>query len=343
MRARSQRNSYDASRPTRDSQGSFSKRGGKGKPSLRRDGAGNEYDSPYKSSTGGRRDRGGRPDFGARSDRGARPERIRRGEGSRFASDDRRPRQRFDAEPAADEFVIGRRAIIEALKGGRSLNKLLVQEQAEGGSLGEILALAREHGVVVQRVPRVKLDEVAQNRSHQGVLAYVAAKSYVELDDLIIKAKAKKPGLLIVLDGLEDPHNLGSVMRSVDGSGATGVIIPKRRAVPLTGTVAKASAGALEYVDVARVGNVNQALARLKEAGFWIVGADERAQQMYYEADLTLPTVIVIGNEGTGIAKLTQNVCDMLVKLPMEGQVNSLNAGVAAGILLYEAVRQRTK
>lgn len=240
-----------------------------------------------------------------------------------------------------DEFITGRRAVVEALKSERAINKLLVQENASGGGLGELLALAREHGVVVQQVPKAKLDDVAKNRSHQGVLAYVAAKPYLELEDLIVKAKSGFPGLLVVLDGVEDPHNLGSILRSVDGVGAAGVIIPKRRAVPLTGTVSKASAGALEHVDVARVSNVVQALQRLKKEGFWITGAASEAKQLYTEVDFTGNVVLVIGNEGEGIARLTAQTCDALVKLPMQGQVNSLNAGVAAGILLYEVVRQR--
>lgn len=277
------------------------------------------------------------PDKSARRDRSVRREGPTRGV--------RRPdREAVRAqEEAADEFIIGRRAIAEALKSGRSLNKLLVQEGAEGGSLGEILGMARDCGLVVQRVPKVKIDEVARNHSHQGVLAYVSAKPYVELDDLILKASKSRPGLLVLLEGVEDPHNLGSVLRSVDGAGATGVIIPKRRAAPLTGTVAKSSSGALEHVDVARIGNVSQALDKLKDAGFWIVGADERAESLYWEVDLTAPTVLVIGNEGRGVSRLTQERCDMLVKLPMRGQINSLNAGVATGILLYEAVKQRSR
>ncbi len=231
--------------------------------------------------------------------------------------------------------------MIEGLKGERSLNRILVQEEATGGSLTEILGLAREQGVVVQRVPRSKLDEIAHETRHQGVLAYISAKPYVELDDLIELARKRKPGLIVVLDGVEDPHNLGSVIRSAEGSGAAGVVISKRRAVPLTGTVAKASAGALEHVEVARVPNLNQAIGHLKDAGFWVVGAAVETGQNYYESDFTGPTAIVIGGEGAGLSRLTAERCDFLVRIPMLGKVASLNAGVAAGILLYEAVRQR--
>ncbi len=237
--------------------------------------------------------------------------------------------------------MFGRRAVLEALKGQRALNKILLQEDVSGGSLNEILAVARDQRVIVQKVPKAKMNEVVGERSHQGVIAYTSAKEYVELEELIQKAKSQKPGLLVLLDGIEDPHNLGSILRAADGAGAAGVIIPKRRAVPLTGTVAKASAGALEHVDVARVGNIGQALERLKEAGFWVVGAAPEAKQMYWQVDYSMPVVLVIGAEGTGISRLTSERCDLLVGLPMRGQVNSLNAGVATGIILYEILRQR--
>ena len=260
-----------------------------------------------------------------------------------FDAKGRRDQQRLPERVEQGDFILGRRAVMEALKGGRELNKLLVQDNASGGSFAEILYRAKEQSVVVQTVPRAKLDEITQRGNHQGVVAYVAAKAYVELDELIALAQRKKPGLLVMLDGIEDPHNLGSILRSADAAGAVGVIIPKRRAVPLTATVAKASAGALEHVEVARVVNLSQAIDALKEAGFWIVGADAKASVFHWQADFTMPTVLVIGNEGEGLARLTTERCDMLVKLPMQGQVDSLNAGVAAGILLYEAVRQRAR
>ena len=241
------------------------------------------------------------------------------------------------------EFVTGRRAVLEALKGGRSLNKILLLEGSSGGSLNEIVAVARDAGVVIQHVPKAKLDEISPERGHQGIIAYMSAKPYVEIDDLIALARARKPGLIVLLDGLEDPHNLGSVLRSVDGAGGHGVIIPKRRAVPLTGTVAQASAGALEHVEVARVVNISQALQKLKDAGFWVIGTAPDAQQPYWSVDYTVPTVLVIGGEGSGMNRLTKERCDALVALPMNGKINSLNAGVAAGILLYEAVRQRSQ
>lgn len=278
----------------------------------------------------------------ARTGGQARPSRSRDRDGyrnsrtPRFAQE-QKPRE----EVPAQDFILGRRAVMEALKAGREINKLLVQENTEGGSFAEILHRAREVGVVIQTVPKAKLDEITQRSAHQGVVAYIAAKAYLELDELIKLALKRKPGLLVMLDGIEDPHNLGSILRSADAAGASGVIIPKRRAVPLTGTVAKASAGALEHIEVARVSNLSQAIDELKEAGFWIIGADAKAPVFHWQADFTMPTVLVIGNEGDGLARLTTERCDLLVKLPMQGQVDSLNAGVATGILLYEAVRQR--
>ncbi|WP_335339634.1 23S rRNA (guanosine(2251)-2'-O)-methyltransferase RlmB, partial [Ferroacidibacillus organovorans] len=253
-----------------------------------------------------------------------------------------RERDGADVEMTQEtEMVIGRRAVLEAIKGQRTLNKLLVQEGASGGSIGEILALSRANGIVTQMVPKAKLDELAQNKSHQGVAAYLSAKDYVELEALIAHARAHGPGLIVLLDGLEDPHNLGSVLRSAEGAGAHGVIIPKRRAVPLTGTVAKASAGALEHVQVARVGNVSQAIETLQKAGFWVYGADAEGEQTHDRVDLTEDVVLVIGNEGAGLAPLVKKRCDHLIRIPMTGKIQSLNAGVATGILLFEAVRQR--
>jgi 23S rRNA (guanosine2251-2'-O)-methyltransferase len=195
---------------------------------------------------------------------------------------------------------------------------------------------------MVQNVPKSRLDQIAPGRNHQGVIAYIAAKEYAELDDIIVAAKnSPRPGLIIVLDEIEDPHNLGSILRSADGVGAHGIIIPKRRAVPLTSTVAKASAGAIEHVPVARVANISQTIELLKKEGFWVVGTEVQTDKMYHQVDMTGPTVIVIGNEGKGLGEVIKKRCDYLVRLPMIGKVQSLNAGVAAGILLYEVIRQR--
>jgi 23S rRNA (guanosine2251-2'-O)-methyltransferase len=250
------------------------------------------------------------------------------------------PSARREADISA-EFVAGRRAVLEALRSDRALNKLLVQDDVSGGSVGELLGIARAKGVVIQRVPRARLDEIAQSRGHQGVLAYTAAHSYAEIEQLLESVPKGKPGLLVVLDGIEDPHNLGSILRSSECAGAHGVIIPKRRSVALTGAVAKASAGAIEYIPVARVGNVNQVLKTLRELGYWVVGADPDGSSLYDDLDYGAPTAFVIGGEGRGLSPLTAKSCDALVRLPMQGHIASLNAGVAAGVLLFEAIRQR--
>lgn len=245
---------------------------------------------------------------------------------------------------AADtgEQVEGRHPVLEALKSGRDLNKILMAEGVEGGSANEILARAKERGIVVQRVPKAKIDSIAVTRNHQGFVAYLAAKEYVELEVILqAAADSPRPGLIVVLDEIEDPYNLGSILRTADGVGAHGVVIPKRRAVPLTAVVAKASAGAIEHVPVARVGNVSQTLEALKKAGYWVVGTDVDAELMHHQVDLSGPIVMVIGNEGKGLGEVVKKRCDYLVRLPMIGQVQSLNAGVAAGVLLYEVLRQR--
>lgn len=241
-----------------------------------------------------------------------------------------------------NEQVEGRHPVLEALKAGREINKILVAEGSTGSSLMEILAAARTKNLIVQNVPKSKLDQIAPGRNHQGVIAYIAAKEYAELDDIIQAAnKSPRPGLIIVLDEVEDPHNLGSILRSADAVGAHGIVIPKRRAVPLTSTVAKASAGAIEHVPVARVANISQTIETLKKEGFWVVGTEVDTDKMYHQVDMTGPTVIVIGNEGKGLGEVVKKRCDYLVRLPMVGNIQSLNAGVATGVLLYEVLRQR--
>lgn len=237
------------------------------------------------------------------------------------------------------EVLYGRHPVLEALKAGRPLNKLWLAEGAEGGSLAEILARAREQGVIIQRVPRQRLARLA-GENHQGVVAFIAAHEYATLDDVMQRDTGHAP-LVVLLDELSDPHNLGAIVRSAEAAGAQGVVVPRRRSVPLTQTVAKAAAGALEYLPVARVPNLVQAMERLKEAGYWVYGADAGAARLYTEVDLRGATAIVIGAEGKGLSRLVKERCDDLVKLPMLGRVGSLNASVAAGVLLYEAVRQR--
>lgn len=236
----------------------------------------------------------------------------------------------------------GRNPVLEALRAGRAINKLLVAKGSQEGSIRQILALAKEQGIVVQEQDRSRLDALAEGRSHQGVIALVAAHRYFEVEEILARAKEKgEDPLVLILDGIEDPQNLGSLLRTADAVGAHGVIIPERRAVGLTETVAKVSAGAVEYVPVARVTNTARTIDELKEQGFWVVGTHQDAKELYYQARLTGPLAVVIGSEGKGIGRLVAEKCDFMVRLPMLGHVTSLNAAVAGAILLYEIRRQR--
>ena len=250
------------------------------------------------------------------------------------------------AEPRElpEDVLIGRNAVTKALKAGRGVNKLLLAEGDKEGSISEIVALAKERGIIIQSVERGKIEAIAGGLRHQGVLAYVAPVAYVEVEDILKAAEAKgEAPFLLLLDELEDPHNLGALLRTADATGIHGVLIPKRRSVPLTATVAKTSAGAIEYVPVARIGNIAQTIRSLKKQGFWVVGADMEGQDAYYDANLTGPLVLVVGSEGHGIGRLIREQCDFLVRIPMMGRINSLNASVAGSILMYEAMRQRLK
>lgn len=238
--------------------------------------------------------------------------------------------------------IFGRNSVLEALKNGRTINKIWMQKGEQKGSVREIAALAKEQRIAVQMVERGKLDKMFPHENHQGVAASIASADYVEWQDIVDQARAKgEDPFLVILDELEDPHNLGAILRSVDAVGVHGVIIPKRRAVPLTEGVAKASAGAIEHVPVARVSNIVQVIEELKKQGVWVAGANMNGQLMHKQ-DLTGPLAIVIGSEGKGLGKLVSESCDYIVSIPMQGKINSLNASVAAGVLLYEAYRQRT-
>ena len=241
-----------------------------------------------------------------------------------------------------EDVLIGRNAVIEAIRSGRGINKLLIADGDKEGSVKEVISLAKEQGIVIQFVERSKIEGIAGGLRHQGVLAYVAPVAYSDLETILQAAETKgEAPFLLLLDELEDPHNLGALLRTADATGVHGVLIPKRRSVPLTATVAKTSAGAVEYVPVARIGNIAQTLRKLKDKGFWVAGADMDGSQNYYEADLTGPLVLVIGSEGHGMSRLTKEQCDFIVKMPMVGKINSLNASVAGSILMYESMRQR--
>lgn len=243
----------------------------------------------------------------------------------------------------SSDILMGRNAVREALKANRSINRLLMANTAHGGSMGEIISLAKERKIILQMVTTDRLDTICQGARHQGIIAYATPVDYAELDDILNLAKTRNEDpFIIILDELEDPHNLGAILRTADAVGAHGIVIPKHRSCPLSATVAKTSAGALEYVPVARVNNINNALEELKANGLWIAGADMDGQEEYYKANMSGPIALVIGNEGSGISRLTKQNCDFLVKIPMRGQVNSLNASNAAAILAYEVLKQRT-
>ena len=242
-----------------------------------------------------------------------------------------------------DEGLIeGRNALTEALRAGRTIDKLYVASGDTNRSLSHLVAQAKEAGAVVVRTERARLDQMSPTGAHQGVIATVAAHGYSTLDDVFARAESRGEAPLIVLcDGLSDPHNLGAILRSAECAGAHGIIIPKRRSVGLTAVVAKASAGALEYMPVVRVSNIAAAIRELKSRGVWVLGTAAEGTTRLYDADLRGPTAIVIGSEGDGMSRLTQEQCDYLVSIPMKGEISSLNASAAAAILLYEAVRQR--
>ena len=236
----------------------------------------------------------------------------------------------------------GRNALTEALRSGRTIDKVFIASGETDRALQRLAAQAKEAGAVVVPVDRRKLDAMSTTHAHQGVIALAAAREYATLDDLLENAAGKgEPPLLVICDELTDPHNLGAILRSAECVGAHGVIIPKRRSVGLTATVAKASAGAVEYMPVARVTNINAAIADLKEKGVWIFGTAAEGSIPMYQADLTIPVAIVIGNEGSGMSPLVRKNCDVTVHIPMKGNISSLNASCAASVLLYEALRQR--
>lgn len=239
--------------------------------------------------------------------------------------------------------ITGIHAVREALEAGSAFDRIVIAKGRQDSRIEEIVQLARDRGVAVRFEDRAQLDRTANTRDHQGIVAIVAAQSVVTLQDVLDKANADKrhAGLIVLLDGVEDPHNLGAVIRTALAAGAHGVVIPERRAAGLTDTVARASAGALAHLPVARVTNLVRSMEELKEAGYWIAGLDERADKTYTEIDYTSPTGIVMGSEGNGLHELTRKRCDFVVSLPTTGPVKSLNVSVATGVVLFEALRQR--
>lgn len=241
-----------------------------------------------------------------------------------------------------DEFIPGRNAVLEALRAGRSINKIFMAEGKQEGTIRQILSLARVKGVPVSNVPLKKLNELYEG-NHQGVIAAVAAHGYVEVEDIIALAQSKgEDPFILVLAEIESPHNLGAIMRTAEIAGVHGIIIPKNNSVGVNSTVAKVSAGASEYMAVARVTNLNQTIKYLQDQGLWVFAGDMEGTPMWSQ-DMTGPLVLVIGGEDKGIPRLLLEHCDFRVTIPMQGNISSLNASVAAGVMIYEVVRQRTK
>lgn len=239
-------------------------------------------------------------------------------------------------------MIGGRRPVLEALLAGRKFREIFVAQGARPSGIEEIEREAESRGIPVRRVPRPAIDEIAPVAVHQGVLAYVEPIAYAALEDVLQRAAQDPPGLLLVLDGIEDPQNLGALIRSADAAGAHGVIVGKHRAARLTETAVKASAGAAFHLPVVQVTNITRTLRQLKEHGYWVVGASLRAKATLWDVDLRGPVAIVIGSEGRGISRLVEETCDLLALLPMKGAVSSLNASVAGALFLYEALRQRS-
>lgn len=268
----------------------------------------------------------------------------RRGEDRRKGNDRRQEnndrKKENETKNSYEDIVFGRNAVLELLKSDKDINKIFIEKGEKHGSIKEIIARARENKVVLVEVEKSKLDIMAEN--HQGVVAIVPPFNYCEIEEILEYAKERNEDpFILILDGIEDPHNLGSIIRTAETAGVHGIIIPKRRSVSVNSTVVKVSTGATSYMKIARVNNLNEIIRRLKEYGLWIVSADGDAKTLYYNQDLKGPIALVIGSEGFGISKLVKDNSDILIKIPMKGQITSLNASVSAGIIMYEVVKQR--
>ena len=245
-------------------------------------------------------------------------------------------------EKRFDDQIEGRNSVLELLESGKDINKIYVTRGEKHGSINKILGIAKERRIIVVEKDKRQMDEMAQEVNYQGVIAIVPPFEYVEIQDILQNAAEKNEDpFVLILDGIEDPHNLGSIIRTAETAGVHGIIIPKRRAVSVNSTVNKASAGAVEHMKIARVTNITDAIDELKRVGLWICGTDINAEKYYYNQDLTGPLGIVIGNEGKGISEKVKKNCDFNVKIPMKGKITSLNASVSTGIIVYESVKQR--
>lgn len=247
----------------------------------------------------------------------------------------------IDNERLSDQ-IEGRNSVLELLESERDINKILISKGERHGSINKIITLAKQRKIVIAEVERQKLNAISETNNHQGVIAIVPPFNYASVEDILNEAKSKNEDpFILILDGIEDPHNLGSIIRTAETAGVHGVIIPKRRAASVNATVSKSSAGAVEHVKIARVNNINETIKYLKEEGLWICGTDGDAKEYYYNQNLKGAIAIVIGSEGFGMSRLVKENCDFLVKIPMKGKITSLNASVSAGIVIYEALKQR--
>lgn len=238
--------------------------------------------------------------------------------------------------------VEGRNAVIALLESGKDINKIFISNGEKHGSINKIIAMAKERKVLIAEISKEKLNKMAKEKNNQGVIAIVPPFEYSDVDEILEYAKLKNEDpFIIILDGIEDPHNLGAIIRTAETAGAHGVIIPKRRAASVNSTVGKVSAGAVEHIKVARVNNLTETIKELKEQGIWIYGTDIEGSDYYYAQDLTGPIAIIIGSEGFGMSRLVKENCDFLLKIPMKGKTTSLNAAVSSGIVIYEVVKQK--
>lgn len=243
-----------------------------------------------------------------------------------------------------EDIVIGRNAVIEALKGDRTIETLYISNSKLEGSINTIVSIAKEKRILIKEVDKRKLDLMCEGGTHQGVIAKVTPYKYSEVSDILDLAEERnETPFIVILDEVEDPHNLGSIVRTAELFGVHGIIIPKRRSASVSTTVYKSSVGAIEHVKIAKVTNLNSTIEELKQKGIWVYGADIRAEEYSYQVDFSGPCAVIIGNEGRGISKLTVQKCDKLIKIPMVGKINSLNASVAGGIIMYEVLKGRLK
>ena len=247
-------------------------------------------------------------------------------------------------EKLYDDQVEGRNSVMELLESGRDVNKIFIAKGEKHGSINKIIALAKERKIIIAEIEKTKLNQMSQTENNQGVIAIVPPFDYCDVDDILQEAKNKNEDpFVIILDGIEDPHNLGSIIRTAETAGVHGIIIPKRRAASVNSTVNKVSAGAVEHMKIARVNNITETINYLKEHDLWVCGTDISTNTYYYNQDYKMPIAIVIGSEGFGMSRLVKENCDFLVKIPMKGKITSLNASVSAGIVMYEVVKQRIK